>query len=110
MTIFEQIIQGKVPADRVFEDDKIIVIKDIHPQAPVHLLLIPKKPVKNLQALEPEDISIVEAIVRIAQRLAKEFGIEKGYRLVTNNGKSAGQTVFHLHFHLLGGAPLGCLA
>lgn len=106
-TVFDKIINKELPADVVFENERMIVIRDIHPQAPVHLLLIPKQKVSGLQDLE--DLSIVSEVVQLAQKLAKEFAIDKGYRLITNNGSLAGQTVFHLHFHLLGGKELGAL-
>ena len=109
-TIFGKIIKGEIPSDKVFENDKIIVIKDINPQAPVHLLLIPKKEIKDIQSISVEDLHYVEEILIVAKKLAKDFHIDKGYRLLTNNGVDAGQTVFHLHFHLLGGSKLGEIA
>lgn len=108
-TVFGLIIEGKLPAKKVFENDTLLAIEDIHPEAPVHILLIPKKPIANLQALEEEDYPLLGEVVRVAQQLAQELGIEEGYRLITNNGALAGQTIFHLHFHLLGGKPLGKL-
>lgn len=108
-SIFGKIIRKELPADIVLENDKLIAIKDIHPAAPVHLLIIPKKEYKDLQSLPASDFSILGDIVLAAQQLAKEFGIETGYRLLTNNGTSAGQTIFHLHFHLIGGRHLGAL-
>ncbi|MGZ3633545.1 MAG: histidine triad nucleotide-binding protein [Parachlamydiaceae bacterium] len=110
MTIFKKIIDGELPADKVFENDRIIVIKDINPVAPVHLLIIPKKEFKNLQSMREEDLALIGEIVSIAQKLAVQFNIAEGYRLLTNNGPQAGQAVFHLHFHLIGGAPLGPIA
>ena len=109
-TIFGKIIRGELPAEKVFENERILAIKDIHPAAPVHLLIIPKKEVPNIQSLQGEDLAILQEIVTVAQQLAKEFGIEEGYRLLTNNGPDAGQTIFHLHFHLIGGRPLTHLA
>lgn len=108
-SIFGKIISKEIPAEIVFENDKLIAIKDIHPQAPVHLLIIPKAVYRDLQSVPPEQLSILEDVALAAQHLAKEFNIENGYRLLTNNGTSAGQTVFHLHFHLLGGRSLGAL-
>ena len=108
-TIFEQIIAGDLPCDKVFENSRIIAFKDKFPKAPVHLLIVPKKPIADLQSVEEEDLPLIGEVVVIAQQLAKEFGIEAGYRLVTNNGASAGQSVFHLHFHLLGGRSLGSM-
>jgi histidine triad (HIT) family protein len=109
-SIFGKIINGELPAEKVFENERILVIKDIYPLAPVHLLIIPKKEIPNLQAMEPEDYPLLSEIVDIAKQLAIEFGIDEGYRLLTNNGATAGQSVFHLHFHLIGGRYLGPLA
>lgn len=106
-SIFERIIQGELPAERVFEDEHIIAIKDIAPVAPVHLLIIPKKKFASLQELEEDDFFLLGKAIKVVQQLAEEFEIEEGYRLLTNNGASAGQTVFHLHFHLIGGRVLG---
>lgn len=106
-TIFGKIINREIPAEIVFENEKVIAIKDIHPHAPIHLLIIPKKEIPDLQSLE--DYTLMGEIVKVAQKLAKEFGIEEGYRLLTNNGPHAGQTVFHLHFHLIGGRKIGAL-
>lgn len=104
-TIFARIIAGELPCEKVFENDRILAIKDIHPVAPVHLLIMPKKEISSLQALQKEDLSLMGEIVAVAQLLAKQFEITDGYRLLTNNGEEAGQTVFHLHFHLIGGRP-----
>lgn len=109
-TIFGKIIRGELPAEKVFENERILVIKDIHPDAPVHLLIIPKKEIPDLQSLGSKDLDLMGEIVAVAQQLAKEFNIEKGYRLLTNNGSDAGQAVFHLHFHLIGGRVLGPIA
>ena len=105
-TIFGKIIQGIIPCDKVFENEILIAFKDISPQAPVHLLIVPKKEIPNLQSMSEEDFPIMIEVVKVAQQLAKEFGVEDGYRLVTNNGTGSGQAVFHLHFHLIGGRPL----
>lgn len=106
-SIFDQIIEGKLPCDKVYEDENIIAFHDIAPQAPVHILIVPKKRVERLQELTEKDFSILSDVVQVAQELAKKFDILEGYRLLTNNGALAGQTVFHLHFHLLGGKQLG---
>lgn len=108
-TVFARIIDKELPADIVFENERIIAIKDLYPNAPVHLLIMPKKEIKDIQSLQPEDYPLLGEIVEVAQKLAKEFDVEDGYRLLTNNGASAGQTIFHLHFHLLGGKHLGAL-
>ena len=110
-TIFEKIIDGELPSEKVYEDDTLVAIKDKYPKAPVHLLIIPRKVVPDLQSLQPEDLFLIPEIVRVAQILAKQFDVEKeGYRLLVNNGPNAGQTIDHLHFHLLGGRPLGPMA
>jgi len=109
-TVFGKIIKGELPAEKVFENERILAIKDLHPKAPVHLLIMPKKEIINLQSLQPEDLGLVSEIVAVAQQLAKEFKIEDGYRLITNNGSDAGQIIFHLHFHLIGGRRLGGMA
>lgn len=106
MTIFAKIISGIIPSEKVFENERIIAIKDIHPVAPIHFLIMPKKEIPTLQDLQESDLSLVGEIVVVAQKLAKEFDIEDGYRLIVNNGSDAGQTVFHLHFHLIGGRQL----
>ncbi|WP_075882872.1 histidine triad nucleotide-binding protein [Candidatus Protochlamydia sp. W-9] len=108
-TVFGKIIKGELSAEKIFENERIIVIKDLYPVAPVHLLIIPKKEISNLQSIQQEDLELVSEIVVIAQQLAKQFNIEEGYRLVTNNGAMAGQVIFHLHFHLIGGRQLGSL-
>jgi histidine triad (HIT) family protein len=109
-TIFGKIINGELPAEKVYEDDQVIAIKDINPVAPVHLLLIPKKEYKDLQSVPESDLSLISHIINIAQKLAHKYDVADGYRLVTNNGSQAGQVIFHLHFHLIGGRRLGGLA
>lgn len=106
-SVFGKIIKGELPADKVFENERILAIKDLYPKAPVHILIMPKKQIADLQSLQEEDFPLITEILSVAQQLAKEFKIEKGYRLITNNGPDAGQTIFHLHFHLLGGRSLG---
>ncbi|CDZ80285.1 HIT-like protein [Candidatus Rubidus massiliensis] len=109
-TVFSKIIKGELPADIVYESQNILAFKDIHPKAPIHLLIIPKKEIKNLQSVTKEDLPLVQEMIVAAQELAERFGIGDGYRLLTNNGPLAGQEVFHLHFHLLGGEQLGSIA
>jgi histidine triad (HIT) family protein len=108
-TIFGKIIAGELPAEKIFENDKILVIKDLYPKAPVHLLIMPKKEIPNLQSVMQEDLPLICEIIEVAQTLAKQFNVAEGYRLITNNGISAGQSISHLHFHLLGGRNLGML-
>lgn len=107
-SIFSKIIKRDIPADIVFEDDEIIAINDINPQAPVHILIIPKKEIATLNDLNENDANLIGKIVLVAKNLAKQKGIaEDGYRLLVNCNKNAGQTVFHIHFHLLGGRVFG---
>jgi histidine triad (HIT) family protein len=108
-TVFGKIISGELPAEIVYENEHVIAIKDIHPVAPVHLLIIPKKEIKKLQDLEEADLTLIGEVVKAAKILAEEFGVADGYRLLTNNGSPAGQIIFHLHFHLIGGRHLGAL-
>ena len=106
-TVFAKIIRGELPCSKVFENDRILAFKDIHPVAPVHILIVPKKEIPNLQSVSIEDLNLIAEIVEVAQKLAKELGIdEDGYRFMTNNGPDAGQIVEHLHFHLIGGKNL----
>ncbi len=103
-TIFTKIINREIPAQIVFENEEIIAINDINPQAPVHVLIIPKKMIPTINDLNPEDAELVGRLFLIAKEIAKEKGIDKeGYRLVFNVNEGAGQTVFHIHLHLMGG-------
>lgn len=107
-TLFDKIIRREIPADIVFEDDRCLAFKDINPQAPVHLLLIPKKQIPTINDLEPEDGPLVGHLFVVAKQLAAEQGFaEEGYRVVMNCNASAGQSVYHIHLHLLAGKPLG---
>jgi len=108
-SIFKKIINGVLPANKIFEDNDFIVIEDINPVAPVHLLIIPKKEIKGFQDILVEDHALMTKLVSVVQNLAIEYKISDGYRLLTNNGSQAGQTVFHLHFHLIGAAQLGSM-
>lgn len=106
--LFCRIIAGQIPARRLHEDDDCIAFADINPQAPHHVLIIPRKHVASVSGLTAEDDRVVGAIHRVAAQLAEQLGVSRsGYRVVTNTGPGAGQTVFHLHFHLLGGRALG---
>src|SRR5579863_4375764 len=97
-TVFGKIIQGKIPAKKVFENERILAIEDIHPVAPVHILIMPKKEIPNIQSVEPHDLPLIGEMIEVAQRIAEEKGISEGYRLLTNNGPDSGQIIFHLHF------------
>lgn len=108
-SVFKKIIDGELPCDKVFENERILAFKDIHPVAPVHILIIPKKVIDRLQAVKEQDLPLIGEMIAVAQNLAKEHGILEGYRLLTNNGPLSGQIVDHLHFHLIGGRKLGAL-
>ncbi|MDY7008498.1 MAG: histidine triad nucleotide-binding protein [Cyanobacteriota bacterium] len=105
-TLFGKIIRREIPADIVYEDDMALAFKDINPQAPVHILLIPKKPIPKLADAVPEDHALMGHLLLTAKRVAEQAGLENGYRVVINNGAEAGQTVFHLHIHILGGRQM----
>jgi histidine triad (HIT) family protein len=105
-TVFGKIIEGKLPCKKVFENERILAIEDIAPVAPVHILIMPKKEIRNLQSVKSEDLPLIAEIIEVAQALANEYNIEDGYRLITNNGEEGGQIILHLHFHLIGGRKL----
>lgn len=106
--LFCKIARKEIPATLVYEDDSLLAFKDIFPQAPVHLLLIPKAHCESLADMTPAIAEVVGRLLQVAPRLAQEHGVAaSGWRLLTNAGPDSGQTVFHLHFHLLGGKPLG---
>jgi histidine triad (HIT) family protein len=104
--LFCNVIAGKAPARKVYEDDKVFVLEDIRPQAPTHLLIVPKKHIRGLKEATPEDAEIIGYMNLVAARIARERGIEDGYRTVFNVGPNSGQSVFHLHLHLVGGRHL----
>jgi len=101
--LFCKIIDGGTPAQKVFEDDDIVVIKDINPQAPTHLLIIPKKHIPALADAEDGDAALLGKLQLVARDLARQGKIADGFRVVTNSGRGAGQTVAHIHYHLLAG-------
>ena len=105
-TIFQKIIDKEIPADIVYEDEEALAFRDIQPQAPTHVLVIPRKPIANVAAMEAGDKELLGHLLWVAGEVARQEGLED-YRLVTNNGEGAGQSVFHLHVHLLGGRTLG---
>ena len=107
-TIFSKIIRKEIPSDIVFQDDQVTAFRDINPQAPTHILIVPNKVIPTVDDVTPEDEAVIGRLFSIASRLAAEEGIsEKGYRLIVNCRDHAGQEVFHLHMHLLGGRQLG---
>ncbi len=105
--IFLKIIRKEIPADIVYEDAELLAFRDIHPLAPVHILVIPKKPIESITTMEPEDALIVGKMFLVARDIARDLNIsEKGYKLLIRVGHDGGQEVPHLHLHLLGGARL----
>lgn len=105
-TIFSKIIRREIPADIVYEDDLAIAFKDVHPQAPVHILVIPKQPIKSLADVTSGDRDLVGHLLLTAQQVALKAGLNNGYRLVINTGDDGGQTVSHIHLHILGGRQM----
>ncbi len=105
-TIFKRIIDGEIPADILYEDDLCMIFRDVNPQAPVHLLVIPKKEIPTLADMTDDDQSLVGHLVNRLRLQAKELGLEAGYRVVINCGDQGGQEVPHLHLHLLGGRKM----
>ena len=104
--VFCKIAAGEIPCKKVFEDDRILAFYDLEPQAPVHILLIPKQHISSVTELNPENSAVVAHIYETAARLAAEHHLDKGFRIVCNAGPDGGQSVPHLHFHLLGGRSM----
>ena len=106
--LFCKIIEGKIPSNKVYEDEYVYAFKDIEPAAPVHVLVVPKKHISCLNDISEEDEDLLGKIFVAIKKITKELGIDKnGYRIVNNCGKDAGQTVMHLHFHILAGVKMG---
>lgn len=109
-SIFTKIINREIPADIVYEDNDVIAFKDIAPVAPIHILVVPKKEIATINNIKEEDGELIGKIYLTIQKLAKDFGLaENGYRVVSNCNEHGGQTVFHIHFHLIGGEKLGTM-
>jgi len=107
MTIFAKIIAGEIPAEKLYEDDHVVAFRDINPQAPVHVLVVPRKPLVSVAHADAEDAELLGRLLLAAAQVARELGLESGgYRLVTNIGDQGGQSVYHLHVHLLGGRQM----
>lgn len=107
-TLFERIISREIPADIVFENEELLAFRDINPQAPVHVLLVPKRVVARVDEAQRSDRDLLGNLLLAAAQVARQLGLaENGYRLVINNGADGGETVPHLHCHILGGRPLG---
>ncbi|MDZ7729734.1 MAG: histidine triad nucleotide-binding protein [Dehalococcoidia bacterium] len=107
-TLFQKMMKGEIPADFVHEDDHCIAIRDINPQAPTHILVIPRKPITNVASAEPGDAELLGHLLLVCRQVAEADGLMPGgFRVVANNGPDSGQSVDHLHFHVLGGRNLG---
>lgn len=104
--IFCKIVGGEIPSKKVYEDEFVYAFNDLEPQAPVHVLVIPKKHISNVDEIKEEDKELIGHIYLSISKIAKDFGLEKGYRVVVNNKEHGGQSVNHLHFHLLGGRQM----
>jgi len=106
-TIFKKIIDKEIPAEIVYEDDRCVAFRDIAPEAPVHVLLVPKQEIPSIDAITAADVELLGHLWLVIGKLAKKLNLESGYRVVANCGRDGGQFVDHLHFHLLGGRELG---
>ncbi|MGX8709498.1 MAG: histidine triad nucleotide-binding protein [bacterium] len=104
--VFCKIANGEIPSKKAYEDDRVLAFYDLDPQAPVHILMIPKEHIQSVEDITEENSAIVAHIFEVAAKLAKENHLEKGFRVVSNVGKDGGQSVPHLHFHLLGGRSM----
>jgi len=105
--IFCKIVSGDIPGDIVYQDDEVLAFRDLNPQAPTHILIIPKKHISTINDIQPEDAELIGKMYLAASQIARKEGIaEPGYRAVMNCNREAGQTVFHIHLHLLGGRPM----
>ena len=105
-TLFSRIIDGEIPGSFVYQDEHVVAIRDINPAAPVHVLVIPRKPIPSLAELEEGDLELAGRILLAVRKIAEQEGLDRGYRVVVNTGAEGGQTVPHLHFHILGGRQL----
>lgn len=105
-TIFGKIIRREIPADIVYEDDLALAFKDVSPQAPTHILVIPKKPIPRLSESQSEDLELMGHLLMTAKKVAEQANLSNGYRVVINNGADGGQSVDHLHLHILGDRPM----
>jgi len=105
-TLFEKIVAREIPANIVYEDDLVLAIRDINPQAPVHVLIFPKKLVPRIAEAKADDAKLLSHLLLKAAEIAKKLDLKRGYRLIINNGPDGGETVPHLHCHILGGRPM----
>jgi histidine triad (HIT) family protein len=104
--LFCRIVAGEIPGDFVYEDERVVVFRDINPKAEVHLLLVPREHIPSLNELTPEHDALIAHLMRLLPKLAREQGLEDGFRTIINTGPGGGQIIFHLHIHLLGGKSL----
>lgn len=100
--LFCNIIKGEIPSTLIYEDERVLAFNDINPQAPVHFLVIPKEHIESMDHINPDNKELMGHILFIASKIAKDMGLDKGYRIVNNCGRDGGQTVNHIHFHVLG--------
>lgn len=105
-TIFGKILRKEIPCNFIYEDEKCVAFNDVNPQAPVHFLVIPKKPIAMLSEAGEKDVEILGHLLLTAKKVAQDQGLENGYRLVINNGKDGAQSVYHLHIHIMGGRQM----
>ncbi|KAM8739253.1 histidine triad nucleotide-binding protein 1 [Acanthopagrus latus] len=106
-TIFGKIIRKEIPATLIHEDDLCVAFNDVSPQAPIHILVVPKKPIAQLSLAEEGDAALLGHLMLVAKKCAKDAGLSEGYRIVINDGKHGGQSVYHIHIHVLGGRQMG---
>ena len=102
-TLFSKILDGEIPAEFIYQDEQLVVIKDIYPKAPVHVLMIPRKPIISLDDLDEDDQTLIGYMMMKVPEVAAQLGLKEGYRTIINTGKGGGQEIFHLHIHILGG-------
>ena len=105
--VFCRIVNGEIPTKKVYEDENYMAFHDIDPQAPTHIIIIPKRHIESMEKLSKNDVELAGGLLILASKIAKELKLEKGYRVVINTGPEGGQAVFHLHLHLLGGRNMG---
>ncbi|KAL3971848.1 neurobeachin-like protein 1/2 [Sarotherodon galilaeus] len=106
-TIFGKIVRKEIPANLIYEDDQCVAFPDISPQAPTHILVVPKKPIVQLSQAEDDDAALLGHMLIVAKKCAQDAGLSKGYRIIINDGPDGGQSVYHIHIHILGGRSMG---
>ncbi|XP_004570155.1 adenosine 5'-monophosphoramidase HINT1 [Maylandia zebra] len=106
-TIFGKIVRKEIPANLIYEDDQCVAFPDVSPQAPTHILVVPKKPIVQLSQAEDDDAALLGHMLIVAKKCAQDAGLSKGYRIIINDGPDGGQSVYHIHIHVLGGRSMG---